>query len=80
VHADIPEQSSWKLTPDAAFVHICANETIQGVEFKARSSRVFVCRCLTSLAQTDPVVDGVLIADMSSNFFSKPIDVSKYGV
>ena len=31
---DIPEQSTWKLTPGAAYVHICANETIQGVEFK----------------------------------------------
>ena len=30
--------------------------------------------------QNDPVVDGVLIADMSSNFCSKPVDVSKYGV
>jgi phosphoserine aminotransferase len=34
--ADIPAQSTWKLTPGAAYVHICANETIQGVEFKAR--------------------------------------------
>ena len=34
--ADIPAQSSWKLTKGGAFVHICANETIQGVEFKAR--------------------------------------------
>jgi len=59
----IPDQSTWKLTPDAAYVHICANETIQGVEFKS-----------------DPVVPGILIADVSSNFCSKPIDVSKYGV
>jgi phosphoserine aminotransferase len=35
--ADIPAQASWKLTPDAAYVHICANETIQGVEFKVSS-------------------------------------------
>ena len=30
--------------------------------------------------QQDPVVPGILIADMSSNFCSKPVDVSKYGV
>jgi hypothetical protein len=30
--------------------------------------------------QSDPVVPGILIADVSSNFCSKPIDVSKYGV
>lgn len=40
---------------------------------------------LTSLSpvprhQNDPVVPGILIADMSSNFCSKPVDVSKYGV
>lgn len=59
----IPEQSEWKLTPGAKYVHICANETIQGVEFKH-----------------DPTIDGCLIADMSSNFCSKPVDVSKYGI
>eukprot|EP00894_Picocystis_sp_ML_P003946 jgi/Pico_ML_1/54463/g4807.t1 len=59
----IPDQSEWKLTPGAKYVHICANETIQGVEFKH-----------------DPTVDGCLIADMSSNFCSKQVDVSKYGI
>ena len=29
----IPEQSSWQLSPDAAYVHICSNETIDGVEY-----------------------------------------------
>lgn len=36
--ADIPAQSSWKLTKGGAYVHICANETIGGVEFKASDS------------------------------------------
>eukprot|EP00243_Klebsormidium_subtile_P009199 TRINITY_DN4520_c0_g1_i1.p1 TRINITY_DN4520_c0_g1~~TRINITY_DN4520_c0_g1_i1.p1 ORF type:complete len:429 (+),score=146.08 TRINITY_DN4520_c0_g1_i1:110-1288(+) len=62
---DIPPQSEWKLTPGAKYVHICANETIQGVEFKEY-----------------PEVEGetVLVADMSSNFCSKPVDVSKFGL
>src|SRR5258706_1872333 len=28
----VPEQASWKLTPDAAYVHVCTNETIGGIE------------------------------------------------
>lgn len=62
---DIPPKSEWKLTNGAKYVHICANETIQGVEFKEY-----------------PELEGetVLIADMSSNFCSKPVDVSKFGV
>jgi phosphoserine aminotransferase len=37
---DIPAQSTWNLTPNAAYVHICANETIGGVEFKVRLTPV----------------------------------------
>lgn len=61
----IPPRSEWKLTPGAKYVHICSNETIQGVEFKE-----------------DPELPegSVLVADMSSNFCSKPIDISKYGI
>ena len=29
----IPPQGTWKLDPDAAYVHICSNETIGGVEY-----------------------------------------------
>lgn len=60
----IPDPSTWKLSPASKYVHYCDNETIGGVEFKS---------C--------PDVQGrVLIADMSSNFVSKPVDVSKYGI
>ncbi len=30
----IPAPSTWKLSPDAAYLHICANETIDGVEYQ----------------------------------------------
>ena len=60
----IPPVSEWKLTPGAKFVHICSNETIGGVEFK----------------DVPDVGDVPLVADMSSNYLSKPIDVKKYGV
>ena len=60
----VPPRGEWRLTPDAAYVHICANETIGGVEFQS----------------TPDVGDVPLIADISSNFMSRPIDVTKYGV
>lgn len=50
--------------PSARFLHICANETIQGVEFKHYP---------TPLNR-----DGLMVADMSSNFCSKPVDVSRF--
>ncbi|GBP19643.1 Phosphoserine aminotransferase [Eumeta japonica] len=60
----VPHESEWKLDPNASYVHICFNETIHGVEFD------FV-----------PDTKGVpLVADMSSNFFSRVVDVSKFGV
>jgi phosphoserine aminotransferase len=60
----IPAIDSWKLTPGAKYVHYCDNETIQGVEFQAPPA----------------VGDAVLIADMSSNFISRPVDVAKFGL
>jgi phosphoserine aminotransferase len=60
----IPPRSEWKLDPNASYVHICSNETIGGVEY-----------------HWTPDTGGVpLVADMSSNILSRPIDVSKYGL
>ena len=60
----IPEQSSWKLDPDAAYVHITQNETIGGIE----------------MFWTPETGEVPLVSDMSSNILSRPIDVSKYGL
>lgn len=66
---DIPARGTWRLTPDAAYVHITANETIHGVEFRP------------SNGEAAPDVGEVpLFADFSSSIASEPIDVSKYGV
>ncbi|KAG8373604.1 hypothetical protein BUALT_Bualt11G0041600 [Buddleja alternifolia] len=62
-YTNIPTFEALQQTPDAKYLHICANETIHGVEFKN---------------YPDPA--NLLIADMSSNFCSKPVDVSKFGV
>ena len=60
----MPARETWKLTPGAAYVHICSNETIGGVEYHF----------------TPEVGDVPLVADMSSHILSRPVDVSKYGV
>lgn len=60
----VPEQSELRLTPDAAYLHITSNNTIEGSQYK-----------------TFPVTGNVpLVADMSSDILSKPIDVSKFGI
>ena len=60
----VPKQSTWKLDPGAAYVHICSNETIGGVEYHW-------------VPDTGAVP---LVADMSSNILSRPIDVRRYGL
>ncbi len=62
-YTDVPAQSTWQLTPGAAYLHYTTNETIGGVEFP------FV-----------PDVPVPLVADMSSNILSRPIDVSRFGL
>ena len=60
----IPPRASWDLGPHAAYVHYTPNETIHGVEF-----------------HTVPEVGEVpLVADMSSDILSRPIDVSRFGL
>jgi phosphoserine aminotransferase len=60
----IPKQDTWKLDPNAAYVHICSNETIGGMQYH----------------WTPDTGDVPLVADMSSEILSKPIDVSRYGL
>ncbi|MEE7547871.1 phosphoserine transaminase [Xanthomonas sp. Kuri4-1] len=61
---DLPARAGWRLSPDAAYVHITANETIHGVEFR----------------DVPEVGDVPLFADFSSSIASEPIDVSRYGL
>ena len=60
----VPSMDSWKLSKNSAYLHICTNETINGVEYH------FV----------PEVGDTPLVADMSSHILSRPVDVSKYGL
>jgi len=54
----------WQVRPDAAYVHYCSNETIGGVEFHW-------------IPDTGEVP---LVADASSHFLSRPLDVSRFGL
>ncbi|MCJ8746729.1 hypothetical protein PDJAM_G00145250 [Pangasius djambal] len=63
-YTGIPDSSSWSLNPSASYVYYCCNETVHGIEFN------FI-----------PDTKGViLVSDMSSNFLSRPVDVSKFGL
>jgi len=66
--AAIPPRSEWQLSRDAAYVHICSNETIDGVEYQFAPDVA---------ADTN---GAPLVADMSSHILSREVDVSKYGV
>jgi phosphoserine aminotransferase len=60
----VPKKDELKLTPGAAYVHITTNETIHGVEFH----------------QPPDLGNATVVADTSSHMFSRPIDVTKYGL
>jgi len=59
-----PAQAAWKLDRNAAYVHVCTNETIGGVEFH----------------WIPDTGDVPLVADMSSHILSRPVEVAKYGL
>jgi phosphoserine aminotransferase len=60
----IPRQDELTLDPNAAYVHMTSNNTLFGTEWRA-----------------EPEVGAVpLVSDASSNIFSRPIDVAKYGL
>jgi len=61
----VPPQDTWRLTEGAAYLHVCTNETIDGVEYN------FAPQGLGEVP---------LVADMSSHILSRQIDVSQYGV
>ena len=62
--ASIPPLERWSLRQDAAYVHYTPNETIGGVEFH----------------WVPETGDVPLVGDFSSTIFSRPIDVSRFGI
>jgi phosphoserine aminotransferase len=64
----VPAPASWKLRPGASYVHVCSNETIDGVEFQELPD----LRALGS--------DAPLVIDCSSHILSRAIDWSRVGL
>ncbi|MEP7205906.1 MAG: 3-phosphoserine/phosphohydroxythreonine transaminase [Casimicrobiaceae bacterium] len=60
----VPAQREWQLSDDPAYVHICTNETIGGVEYH----------------WTPDTGEVPLVADMSSHILSRPVDVRRFGL
>ncbi len=60
----IPDLKTIKISDDADYVYICHNNTIYGTKYH-------------ELPETG---DKILVADMSSDILSEPVDVTKYGL
>jgi phosphoserine aminotransferase len=60
----LPAADELKFNPNASYVHYTPNETIAGVEF----------------GYIPETGDVPLVADMSSNILSRPVDVSRFGI
>ncbi|WP_261641675.1 3-phosphoserine/phosphohydroxythreonine transaminase [Erwinia mallotivora] len=60
----ITPMSQWALSDDAAYVHYCPNETIDGI----------------AIHEEPDFGDKVVVADLSSTILSQPIDIKRYGV
>jgi len=66
-YSRVPAQSELKLTPNAAYVHMTSNNTIEGTEFK-------------QLPDVGPGDNVPLVSDTSSDMFSRPIDVARHAL
>jgi phosphoserine aminotransferase len=65
---DLPPAASWSLRQEADYLHLCSNETIDGVEFH-------------ELPDLRPLgCDAPLVVDCSSNQLSRPMDWSRIGL
>jgi hypothetical protein len=67
-HTRLPDPATWKIGADAAYVHLCTNETIHGVE-------VHELPDLAALGSDAP-----LVIDFSSHVASRPVDWRRVGL
>lgn len=67
-YTSLPAPAQWNVRADTAYVHICSNETIHGVEFHTLPD-------LKSLG-----CDAPLVVDFSSQVASRPVDWSRVGL
>jgi phosphoserine aminotransferase len=67
-HTELPDPASWQFSQGASYVHVCTNETIDGVEFQQLPD-------LKALG-----CDAPLVIDFSSHVASRPVDWSRVGL
>jgi phosphoserine aminotransferase len=67
-HTALPDYANWQISDNAAYVHVCSNETIHGVEMHELPD-------LAALGSKAP-----LVIDCSSHIVSRPVDWSRVGV
>jgi phosphoserine aminotransferase len=67
-HRTLSSPARWQLSNDAAYVHVCTNETIHGIEFHSLPD-------LSALG-----CDAPLVIDFSSHVASRPVDWSRVGL
>ena len=68
-YGHVPAADSWKLSKQPSYLHLCSNETIGGVQFHQFPD-------MEALG----LKDTPLVADMSSDFLARPLDISKFGL
>ena len=68
-YTGVPQPETWQLSPDPAYLFVCTNETIGGVEYAFTPDMARLGK---------PGVP--LVADMSSHILSRAVDVSRYGL
>lgn len=65
----VPDPSTWNINPEGAYFHYCSNETIHGVDFT-----------LTADLKASKLAGQVVVADMSSNILTRPVDFNVHDV
>jgi phosphoserine aminotransferase len=60
----VPDQSQWQLSDQPTYIYYTDNETIGGLEYSS----------MPDVGETP------LVSDMTSNFLSRPVDISKFAV
>ncbi len=70
-HAYIPSDEQIDASPDAAYVHICSNNTIYGTQWRHADGSIRLPKVHNK---------AFLVCDMCSDIYSRPFDVNQFGL
>ena len=68
-YTKLPDQQTWKIDPEASFLHYCVNETVHGFALDQ-----------ANFPWDKIPKDMVIVGDMSSNIATFPIDWKHFDV